>query len=170
MKRGDATDDGLVGWPERHFTGYRKRFTEVDVAALRALLTLRAAAQQVDNAQAAWFAASGLTPQKFSILMLLYSEPEPVALSNLRRFLNTTQANVTGLIAGLERDDLIERRASRTDGRVSFVSLSRSGKRIVAAKLPGYLGFSREALRSLSQGEKKTLVTLLTRVADGFLP
>jgi len=168
MRRVDAADDGLVGWPESHFNGYKRRFADVDVAALRALVALRSAAQQVENAQSAWLAASGLTPQKFSVLMLLSSEPDPVTLSTLRGFLNTTQANVTGLIAGLERDGLIERRASRTDGRVSFVSLSRSGKRMVSAKLPGYLAFSREALRSLSQSEKKTLLALLARVAGGF--
>jgi DNA-binding MarR family transcriptional regulator len=140
----------------------------MEVGAVRVLLSLRAAAQQVDNCLAAWFATYGLTPQKFSILMLLHSEPKPVALSNLRRFLNTTQANVTGLIAGLERDGLIKRRASRTDGRVSFVSLSRRGKRMVSTKLPAYFAFSRDALRGLSQNEKKTLVTLLGHVASGL--
>ena len=168
MKQSDAGGDGLVGWPESHFTEYKRRFAEVDVGAVRVLLSLRAAAQHVDNRLAAWFATYGLTPQKFSILMLLRSEPKPIALSNLRRFLNTTQANVTGLIAGLERDGLIERRASRTDGRVSFVSLSRRGKRMVSATLPAYFAFSRDALRGLSQSEKKALVTLLGHVASGL--
>jgi DNA-binding MarR family transcriptional regulator len=168
MKRVSANDDGLVGWPDSHFNGYKKRFSEFDAGTLRALLTLRGAAQQVDNALAAWFAAYGLTPQKFSILMLLFAEDQPVALSHLRRFLNTTQANVTGLIAGLERDGLIERRASKDDGRVSFVSLSSGGKRALRAKLPAYFAFSRNALRGLSVNEKKTLVALLSRVAAGF--
>jgi DNA-binding MarR family transcriptional regulator len=170
MRRGDASGDGLVAWPESHFNGYKKHFAEFDGAALRALLTLRAAAQQVENALSAWFAESGLTPQKFGVLMLLFAEEKPIALSNLRRFLNTTQANVTGLVAGLERDGLIDRRASADDQRVSYVSVSRAGKRILRTTLPAYFALSREALCGLNQAEKKKFIALLARVAHGFAP
>jgi DNA-binding MarR family transcriptional regulator len=170
MKRGKASGDGLVGWPETHFSGYKKHFTEFDGGALRTLLTLRAVTQHVENALGAWFAASGLTPQKFGVLMLLFAEEKPITLSHLRNLLKTTQANVTGLTTGLERDGLIERRVSRDDQRVSFVSLSRSGKRALRATLPAYFALSRDSLRRISASEKKSLIALLARVAEGFAP
>jgi len=170
MKRGDSSGDGFVGWPESHFSGYKKHFSDFDPGALRTLLTLRAVAQLVENSLSAWFADSGLTPQKFGVLMLLFAEEKPITLSHLRSLLRTTQANVTGLTTGLERDGLIERRVSREDQRVSFVSLSRSGKRALRSTLPAYFAFSHDALGTISVSEKKSLVALLVRVAKGFAP
>ncbi len=160
--------DEIVGWPAAHFTVHRRRFPEFDAASLRALLALRTAAQRVENALGSWFAHAGLTPQKFGVLTVLSTEGRPVSLSDLRRFLGTTQANVTGLIAGLERDGHIERKASRSDRRVSFVSLTRSGRRLVEELLPEYFARNRTALRGLTAAEKKTLLDLLARIARGY--
>jgi DNA-binding MarR family transcriptional regulator len=160
--------DAIVGWPDHHFAGHRKRHREFDPAAARALLALRTAAQRVENAVGGWFLDAGLTPQKFGVLVVLSAEGEPISLSDLRRYLGTTQANVTGLVAGLERDRFIERKASTSDRRVSYISLSRSGKRIVQGLLPDYFARTRAAMKTLTQAEKKTLVTLLAKIARGF--
>jgi DNA-binding MarR family transcriptional regulator len=167
----DAENGGhedLVGWPDSHFVGHRKRFTDFDAATFRALLALRATSQRVENALGSWFLDVGLTPQKFGVLIVLSAEGDPISLSDLRRYLGTTQANVTGLVAGLERDGYIDRKASTQDRRVSYISLSRSGKRIVQQMLPQYFAKNRAAIRGLTQAEKKTLVDLLTKVARGF--
>jgi DNA-binding MarR family transcriptional regulator len=169
MKDGEVTDaDQIVGWPKTHFAGHKRRYPEFDAATLRAMLALRAVAQQVENALGTWFADDGLTPQKFGVLVVLAAEERPISLSDLRKFLGTTQANVTGLVAGLERSGLIERKSSRDDRRVSFVFLSRTGRRLVESRLPGYFARNRAALRGLSQSEKKTFVDLLAKVANGY--
>jgi DNA-binding MarR family transcriptional regulator len=160
--------EDIVGWPDAHFVGHRKRFSDFDASSMRALLALRTTAQRVENALGTWFSDAGLTPQKFGVLIVLAAEGDPISLSNLRRFLGTTQANVTGLVAGLERDGYIDRKASTEDRRVSYISLSRSGKRIVASMLPDYFRKSRASLRGLTPTEKKTLVELLNKVARGF--
>ena len=165
-------DNGAVeepaGWPEYHFSGHRKRFPEFDAASMRAMLTLRIAAQRVENALGSWFLDADLTPQKFGVLIVLQAEGKPISLSDLRRCLGTTQANVTGLVAGLERDGYIERRASTEDRRVSYISLARAGKRILASMLPQYFARSKAATKILTQSEKKQLVTLLEKLARGF--
>lgn len=168
MKNAEASLEGLVGWPDAHFTSHRKRFPQFDPLTFRALLALRSTAQRVENALGAWFADVGLTPQKFGVLVVLQAQSEPVSLSELRSYLGTTQANVTGLVAGLERDGYIERRASEDDRRVSFVSLSKSGKKIVGSMVPHYFAKNRSAMRALSQAEKKTFVTLLEKISRGF--
>jgi DNA-binding MarR family transcriptional regulator len=169
MKDGDIHDlEAIVGWPDAHFAGHRKRFSEFDPAAVRALLALRTTAQRVENALGSWFLEKGLTPQKFGVLIVLHAEGEPISLSDLRRYLGTTQANVTGLVAGLERDGFIDRKASTEDRRVSYISLSRSGKSVVGKMLPNYFAKNKAAMRGLTQAEKKTLVDLLTKVAKGF--
>jgi DNA-binding MarR family transcriptional regulator len=162
-----ASED-IVGWPESHFSGHRKRHSEFDASAVRSLLALRTTAQRVENALGTWFLEAGLTPQKFGVLIVLQAEATPISLSDLRRYLGTTQANVTGLVAGLERDGYIERKPSTEDRRVSYISLSRTGKRLVATLLPGYFAKNRAAMRSLSSAEKKTLVELLGKVTRGF--
>jgi len=169
MRDGEISgSEDIVGWPDEHFVGHRKRFSEFDAATLRALLALRTTAQRVENALGSWFLDAGLTPQKFGVLIVLSAEGEPISLSDLRRYLGTTQANVTGLVAGLERDGYIDRKASTQDRRVSYISLSRSGKRIVQQLLPAYFSRNKVALRGLTQSEKKTLVDLLTKVTRGF--
>ena len=169
MKDGENRDlEDIVGWPDAHFAGHRKRFSEFDPAAVRSLLALRTTAQRVENALGSWFLEAGLTPQKFGVLIVLHAEGEPISLSDLRRYLGTTQANVTGLVAGLERDGFIDRKASTEDRRVSYISLSRSGKSIVAKLLPSYFAKNKAAMRGLTQAEKKTLVELLTKIARGF--
>jgi len=163
----DPSDD-IVGWPDSHFAGHRRRHTEFDAAAARALLALRITAQRVENALGSWFLDEGLTPQKFGVLVVLHAEERPISLSDLRRYLGTTQANVTGLVAGLERDGFIKREASKEDRRVSYISLARSGKRVVASLLPGYFARNRTAMRALTPVEKKQFVTLLGKIARGF--
>jgi MarR family transcriptional repressor of emrRAB len=171
MRDGDnSAGEESVGWPEYHFSGHRKRYPEFDAASMRAILTLRIAAQHVENALGSWFLDADLTPQKFGVLIVLQAEGKPISLSDLRRYLGTTQANVTGLVAGLERDGYIERRASTEDRRVSYISLARAGKRILNSMLPGYFGRSKAATKSLTQSEKRQLVTLLDKLARGFDP
>jgi DNA-binding MarR family transcriptional regulator len=166
--RDSRGNDDIIGWPDAHFLGHRKRFSEFDASAMRALLALRTTAQRVENALGSWFLEAGLTPQKFGVLIVLAAEGQPISLSDLRRYLGTTQANVTGLVAGLERDGFIDRKASSEDRRVSYISLSRSGKRVVASLLPAYFAKNRAALRGLSASEKKTFVELLNKIARGF--
>ena len=169
MKDGEihASDD-IVGWPDEHFAAHRKRFSDFDPASIRALLALRTTAQRVENALGSWFLEAGLTPQKFGVLIVLQAEGDPISLSDLRRYLGTTQANVTGLVAGLERDGYIDRKASTEDRRVSYISFSRSGKRVVASLLPQYFAKNKTALRGLTQNEKKQLVELLLKISRGF--
>jgi DNA-binding MarR family transcriptional regulator len=169
MKDGEMNEsEDIVGWPDAHFATHRKRFSDFDPATLRALLALRTSAQRVENAVGSWFLEAGLTPQKFGVLVVLSAEGEPISLSDLRRYLGTTQANVTGLVAGLERDGYIDRKASTEDRRVSYIALSRTGKRVVASLLPSYFAKNRSAMRGLTQNEKKTLVDLLAKVARGY--
>ncbi len=168
MRDDDRSLEDIVGWPEAHFANHRKRYTDFDAPTLRALLALRTSAQRVENALGAWFLESGLTPQKFGVLIVLQAEGEPISLSDLRRYLGTTQANVTGLVAGLERDGYIDRKASTSDRRVSYISLSRSGRRLVQSLLPGYFAKNKSAMRGLTQAEKRTLVELLGKLALGF--
>ncbi|MFY9781864.1 MAG: MarR family transcriptional regulator [Candidatus Baltobacteraceae bacterium] len=169
MRDGDVSEsEDIVGWPDHHFVGHRKRFADFDAPALRALLALRTTAQRVENAVGSWFLDAGLTPQKFGVLIVLHAEGRPISLSDLRRYLGTTQANVTGLVAGLERDGYIERKASTEDRRVSYVSLSRAGKRIIGSMLPAYFSRNKAAMRALTQSEKRTLVELLAKISRGF--
>jgi hypothetical protein len=108
MRNGEIDGaDEIVGWPNYHFAGHRKRFAEFDEPALRALLALRTTAQRVDNAVGSWFIDADLTPQTFGVLIVLHAEGGPISLSGLRRYLGTTQANVTGLVAALERNGYI---------------------------------------------------------------
>jgi len=147
-------------------SGKGTRVSEEGVA-FRTLLALHVAAQQVNAALGSWFHGTGISPSKFAVMLILDSAGEEITLSELRARLGSTQANVTGLISGLERDGLVSRRGSDEDHRVSYVTLSKTGKRRLKSLLPGFLKLNSALAGELGSADRKQLYALLTKVALG---
>ncbi|HEV3158197.1 MAG TPA: MarR family transcriptional regulator [Candidatus Baltobacteraceae bacterium] len=146
----------------------RRGLNAADGRVVRTLISLRVAAQRVENAVGAWVVDSDLTGAKFSLLLTLASSEQQMRLSDIRRRLGTTQANVTGLVGGLERDGFVKRIASTEDRRVTFLKLTQTGRRALDGALPSYLTQGRAALKALSSKELEVLVDLLARLSRGL--
>ncbi|MGH7755276.1 MAG: MarR family winged helix-turn-helix transcriptional regulator [Vulcanimicrobiaceae bacterium] len=157
--------EAATSWPQR---SSRKTLTAADARVVRSLAALRVAAQRAENAAGAWVAQNGLTGAKFALLLTLATSDGAIRLSDIRRRLGTTQANITGLVAGLERDGFVRRNTSETDRRVTFLRLSPTGRRAFDSALPDYLVRGRSALRVLSAREQESLVDLLAKLARGL--
>ncbi|MDE3024597.1 MAG: MarR family transcriptional regulator [Acidobacteriota bacterium] len=75
---------------------------------------------------------SGLTPQRYLLLLMIKGAPDGSAQSTvteLARRLQLAQSTVTELVSRAEESGLVERRQSGKDGRVAYLRLTAEGER-----------------------------------------
>jgi DNA-binding MarR family transcriptional regulator len=98
---------------------------------------------------------SGLTPQRYMLLLMIKGAPdgtERSTLTELSQRLQLAQSTVTELVRRAEDAGLIEREPSLSDGRVVYLRLTREGDRrlgTMAEKLSGERARLRETIADL---------------------
>ncbi|MBD2034491.1 MarR family transcriptional regulator [Phormidium sp. FACHB-592] len=144
------------------------RYPELDVASVEACLAFLRATADVQSALEAHLARYGLSMGKFTLLMqLLQVEESGLTPSECAERSGVTRATITGLLDGLEREDLVERRPWPGDRRMLSVHLTEKGKNLLAQMLPDHFCRTTELMVNLSATEKKTLIRLLQKVQAG---
>ena len=109
------------------------------------------------------FADDNLRPIPFSILCLIDENPGCSA-ADIGRMLNLQRANMVHLLAELDDDNLIERRAEEGDKRKQSLFLTAHG----AARLSEWRGrvhqHESRLLHRLTSAERATLLRLLAKI------
>ena len=93
--------------------------------------------------------ASGLTPQRYLLLLMIKGAPagdERATVSDLAQRLQLAQSTVTELVARAEDAGLLFREGSTEDARVAYLRLTAEGERRVARAFES-LAEERENLR-----------------------
>lgn len=93
--------------------------------------------------------ASGLTPQRYLLLLMVKGAPdgsERTTITELVERLALAQSTVTELVQRAEDVGLIERERSERDGRVAHITLTAEGERRLARAFTA-LGVERRRLR-----------------------
>ena len=107
----------------------------------------------------------GLTPVALQTLIsVLLAGKGPLSLSGLGDELRVTKANVSLVLAGLEKQKLIRRHADPSDGRKIRATVTDSGKRLLAEIIPLAAGAMKERLSALSADDRSTLQRLAREV------
>src|SRR5213593_1100349 len=78
---------------------------------------------------------SGLTPQRYLLLLMVKGAPngsEQSTVTELAERLQLAQSTVTELVSRAEENGLIERERSASDGRIAYLRLSGEGERRLA--------------------------------------
>jgi len=109
----------------------------------------------------------GITPPQYGALSVLVRDA-PMSGADLARANSTTAQAMNGVLATLEREGLVERRAHPTHGRILDVFLTNEGKRRVEAASPAVreleaaieADFTREQVAAI----KEWLVTAAQRM------
>jgi DNA-binding MarR family transcriptional regulator len=96
---------------------------------------LMQASQTLRAALAETLLPHGLSPPQYAVLSVLARDPGSSG-ADLARACNTTPQAMTGVLATLDRDGLIERRPHPTHGRILQVTLSAEGERRFEAANP----------------------------------
>ena len=145
-----------------------KQFPDLDPSACEAFLYLLRTGDEVFHSCEANLARHNLSQGRFTVMMQLLNKMEnrPIACApaELADLAGVTRATMTGLIDTLERDGLVKREPDTQDRRMMAVHLTPRGEEVLRGVLPGHFKRMGEIMRSLSEGERKTLVRLLAKV------
>ncbi|HXY80834.1 MAG TPA: MarR family transcriptional regulator [Gaiellaceae bacterium] len=97
-----------------------------------AVAELRAALRQFLRRSERVARQSGLTPQRYLLLLMIKGAPggsEQSTVTELSERLQLAQSTVTELVRRAEEAGLVEREQSRTDARVAHLRLTAEGER-----------------------------------------
>jgi DNA-binding MarR family transcriptional regulator len=114
----------------------------------RAVAELRAALRRFLRRSGEISQRNGLTPRYHLLLLMIKGAPdgsEQSTVTQLAESLQLTQSTVTQLVQRAERDGLIRREPSQSDGRVVYLRLTDEGDRRIAASVDEH-GPERELL------------------------
>src|SRR3954451_18609571 len=106
--------------------------TAVDVGDVIAVAEFRAALRQFLRRSERVARRSGLTPQRYMLLLMIKGAPggsEQSTVTELAERLQLAQSTVTELVRRAETAGLIEREQSQRDARVAHLRLTTEGER-----------------------------------------
>jgi MarR family transcriptional regulator, organic hydroperoxide resistance regulator len=106
-----------------------------------------------------------LTGPQLTVLKVLEGLGD-LSLSELSERIRAQNSTVTGIIDRMEREDLVVRARSTEDRRVVHIKLTEKGARIAREIAVEPMEVFRSALESLSAGEMRDLLKILTKIAQ----
>ena len=101
--------------------------------------------------------------------VIFLSEDGRLSLTEIARRVGVTTTNITNLIDGLEGDGWVERFASPSDRRVTYVQLTPTGNERCEQLIPATARFTSQLFAGLTDEEKTSLIATLQklrRIAD----
>jgi DNA-binding MarR family transcriptional regulator len=107
-----------------------------------------------------------LTPQQFSALAKI-RETGGVTQNRLGRLTAMDPATILGVVQRLNQRGLIERAPDPTDPRSTRLTLTDAGLDLINEAIPHAMEATERTLSSLSAGQRKELLALLAKLADG---
>lgn len=102
-----------------------------------------------------------LTPMQ-SMTLLLLGEPQP--MHNFTTLFNCDASNVTGIVDGLERKQLVSRYEDLNDRRIKMVKLESAGARIRTHFINKLTGQKSYIFSKLTSSEAATFINILTKI------
>jgi DNA-binding MarR family transcriptional regulator len=106
-----------------------------------------------------------LTGPQLTVLKMLEGVGD-LSLSELSERIRAQNSTVTGIIDRMEREGLVARARSTEDRRVVNIRLTEKGARIAREIAVEPMEVFRSALESLSAGEMRDLLRILTKIAQ----
>jgi DNA-binding MarR family transcriptional regulator len=144
-----------------------KRYPDLDPSAMEAFLHLLRTSTEVIDALGDLLAHFEISQGRFVVLILLNRDPgKPANPADLADRANVTRATMTGLIDTLARAGFVTREAAATDRRMMLVRLTAEGRRFLDRILPDYFRRIAAVMSRLTEGERKTLVSLMGKIGE----
>jgi len=142
----------------------------VDPLAVESYLALSKAYWSLWSMFSGYAGEFELSIPRFNLLWLLYDcRDHPKSMSELGALLNVSTANVTKLVASLERDGWAERTTPESDRRIVYAQLSTAGESRFRAMMPTLFKRMENVTRGLTSDEQLMLCHLLTKLRLGHM-
>lgn len=148
---------------------FKRRYDWADEAAIETNLEVSFAYTSLMAAFSRCLSVIGeaRTHGRTRILRLLYlSEHERLPQHEIGRQLGVTSANITYLIDGLEKEDLVRRVVNQQDRRVTFVELTEKGDELSQKLVPLIGEFMATTAGALTEEEKLQFIELLRKFRE----
>jgi DNA-binding MarR family transcriptional regulator len=145
-------------------------FPDLDPSACEAFMHLLRAGDEAFCVMDEHLTKHQISHGRFTVLLLLLDKrsncPRAETPAELADMAGVTRATMTGLVDTLERDGLVTRTPDPKDRRMMSVNLTEHGKARLDQILPGHFRRMAAVMSALDEGERKTLVRLLTKVLE----
>jgi DNA-binding MarR family transcriptional regulator len=147
-----------------------REFPDLDHSATEAFLHVLRTGDEAFRVVDAHLAEHEISHGRFGVLMALWGncqrEGRETSLSpaEIAGRTGVTRATVTGLIDTLERAGLVARTPHTGDRRMTSVALTDRGEKLLNKIMPEHFRQMAWLMSPLNEGERKTLVQLLTKV------
>lgn len=139
-----------------------KRVKNIDSAATESCLQLLQAAWDIRQYLDERFFRPNVSEGRFTVLALLLDAPDwTLTPSQLAAGSGVTRATMTGLLDGLEKDGMLERKAFKNDRRKTSVKLTKPGRDFLLGLLPEYFEILAGLGSGLTDNQRKSLSKLL---------
>lgn len=141
------------------------RYPGIDPRGVEAFLVLMRVASDTLAGVEAWLAQHGMSQGKFTLLMILNRDPKVGMLpSELAERSGVTRATITGLLDGLERENLVRRENHAHDRRKAVVRLTPEGTALLDKIVSSYYERLADLMSELAEPEKRDLIELLVKI------
>src|SRR5258707_11846929 len=142
---------------------------EVDTTSVGTYLLFSWVARDVFAAQQAFYDRFELSDGKLVVLLLLRQAPHSrLTPSALAEAAGVTRGTMTGLLAGLERAELVKRTEHPEDGRMFTIELTEAALDLFEQVLPERFRHIKEFMSTLTEEEQQQLLSLLEKMNRGF--
>lgn len=139
-----------------------EKHPEINVNAVETCWLLLDSAFKIIKTLGVNFSKYNVSDGKFSILIQLYLKDDYMATpSELSANAKVTKSTITGLLDGLEKDNIIERRNHKTDRRMVLIKLTNKGINLMNEIIPIHFNLLSELFESLGANNINALRALL---------
>ena len=148
---------------------FAQRYPQADVSAIATFLHLLRVATDFSTALDECLSRHGLLQGRWWVLILLMREESKTSLpSLLAEKAGVTRATMTGLLDGLERENLVQRVFDAEDRRRVSIRLTPAGEAKLDEVMPDYYSRLRICMQGLNEAERAALQELLSRLHAGI--
>jgi MarR family transcriptional regulator, 2-MHQ and catechol-resistance regulon repressor len=150
---------------------FKERFPKLDHSSVKMVAALANAHHILFSVMERAFSKSGITPQSMEVLRILYLRKEQgYLLGEIGEQLMVSPANVTGLVEGLVKKGLVDRKEQPGDRRKRLTELTPLGIEFIEKLIPVIAGFFGEVFTSLSSEDKQQLYDRLNQLSKLLRP
>ncbi len=137
---------------------------EVDPLSMYTHLLLRKVSSDFETNLESFFSRYNLSTGRFTLLLLLSTNPQGMVPSELAQKVGVTQATISGLINSLEKNELVKREVHEKDGRSFVIRLTEKGSRLFQEITPIYFDRVQKFWSAFGESEKKDLGQLFGKM------
>ena len=155
--------------PPTVLAAFRQRLGGRALLTMGTLFALRRTAQQVDNVVTEWLSGVGGSIARFQVMAIIWASAGiGVPHKEIVATLGVTRATVSGLMAGLERDGLVQSEVDAADRRNLIARLTDKGHVTMEGAFSANVSRLKTAFSFLSEEEMAVFTGLLQKIRQGF--